>query len=65
MMNFRSISLFALLVVAGSVWPSDWPQFMFNAERTGDAADEQLKFPLKLVAQIKLASGRGRKSLRR
>ncbi len=33
---------------------SDWPQFMRNSENNGDAADEQLVMPLKLVAQIKL-----------
>jgi len=33
---------------------ADWPQFMRNAEKTGDAPDEQLDMPLKLLAQIQL-----------
>lgn len=32
----------------------DWPQFMRNAEKTGDAPDEQLNMPLNLLAQIQL-----------
>ena len=33
---------------------ADWPQFMRNAAHTGDAADETLRLPLGVVAQIKL-----------
>jgi outer membrane protein assembly factor BamB len=51
-------SLMVLLVLAGAVGPNasgaDWPQYMRNAERTGDAADEVLRLPLGLVAQVKL-----------
>src|SRR5687768_10082910 len=32
----------------------DWPQLMRDASHTGDAADETLKLPLGLVAQVKL-----------
>ena len=33
---------------------ADWPQFMRSAEHTGDAADEELRLPLGLAAQVKL-----------
>lgn len=33
---------------------ADWPQFMHNPQRTGDAADEPLQLPLQLAAQVKL-----------
>lgn len=33
---------------------ADWPQFMRNPAHTGDAADEQLRFPLGLAAQVRL-----------
>ncbi len=33
---------------------ADWPQFMRTSEHAGDAADEELKLPLGLVAQVKL-----------
>ncbi|HLF94491.1 MAG TPA: PQQ-binding-like beta-propeller repeat protein, partial [Planctomycetota bacterium] len=33
---------------------ADWPQFMRVPEHTGDAAEESLKLPLGLVAQVKL-----------
>ena len=33
---------------------ADWPQFMRDAAHTGDAADEALRLPLGLVAQVKL-----------
>lgn len=33
---------------------ADWPQFMRSAQRTGDASDEALEFPLGLVAQVRL-----------
>ncbi len=65
-MNLLSIKLtrwfwrrvrLGLLVVAAtcsSACGADWPQFMRNAQRTGDAADEELQLPLGLVAQVKL-----------
>jgi outer membrane protein assembly factor BamB len=33
---------------------ADWPQFMLDAAHTGDAADEALRLPLGLVAQVPL-----------
>ncbi|MSQ93830.1 MAG: hypothetical protein EXR98_04655 [Gemmataceae bacterium] len=33
---------------------ADWPQFMRNSAHTGDAADETLRLPLGLAAQVKL-----------
>jgi len=33
---------------------ADWPQFMRNAAHTGDASEESPRFPLGLVAQVKL-----------
>jgi outer membrane protein assembly factor BamB len=43
-----------LAVMAGPARAADWPQFMRSSEHTGDAADEELKLPLGLVAQVKL-----------
>ena len=33
---------------------ADWPQYMRDSEHTGDASDERLRLPLRLVAQVKL-----------
>ena len=33
---------------------ADWPQFMRNSAHTGDAADEELRLPLALMAQVRL-----------
>ncbi|MDA1016224.1 MAG: PQQ-binding-like beta-propeller repeat protein, partial [Planctomycetota bacterium] len=48
-----AVLLFGLLAI-GRVSASDWPQLMRSADRTGDAADESLKLPLGLEAQIEL-----------
>ncbi len=37
-----------------SVCSADWPQFMRSAERTGDAANEAVELPLKLVNAVRL-----------
>lgn len=42
------------LCFTASLASGDWPQFMRNSAHTGDAADETLRWPLKLVAQVKL-----------
>ena len=47
------LSLF-LAAAAPAAAAADWPQFMRTSEHTGDAADEELKLPLGLVAQVKL-----------
>ncbi|MBI3822779.1 MAG: PQQ-binding-like beta-propeller repeat protein, partial [Planctomycetes bacterium] len=51
-------SLIAVLVATvgdrSMVAAADWPQFMHNAAHTGDAADEALRLPLGLAAQVKL-----------
>lgn len=50
-------ALAASVVVAAMTSPApagDWPQYMRGAERTGDAADETLRLPLRLVAQVQL-----------
>ena len=44
--------LLALLTVATA--GADWPQFMHDAAHTGDAAAEELRLPLGLVAQVAL-----------
>jgi outer membrane protein assembly factor BamB len=44
----------ALCLSAGTARAADWPQFMRSAAHTGDAADETLRLPLGLVAQVKL-----------
>ena len=46
--------ILAALASASSVSAADWPQFMRNAAHTGDAADETLRLPLGLLAQVKL-----------
>lgn len=43
-----------LVLLAIPLKAGDWPQFMRSAQRTGDAVDEQLQFPLALVAQVEL-----------
>src|SRR5215470_15296831 len=46
---------FALtLALAPTGSAADWPQFMRTSAHTGDAADEVLRPPLGLVAQVKL-----------
>ena len=57
--GFRSlfpVTLAWLVLLAGSVPPAagNWPQFMRNSAHTGDAADEALRLPLELVAQVRL-----------
>ncbi|MFH1023186.1 MAG: PQQ-binding-like beta-propeller repeat protein [Planctomycetota bacterium] len=57
-MSIFGVGIFAgLLAVSGVArvaGASDWPQFMRGPERTGDAADEELKLPLGIIAQVKL-----------
>ena len=48
-------SVVLAVVLAGARCPAaDWPQFMRNPAHTGDAADEELRLPLGLVAQVRL-----------
>ena len=49
-----AIILFMLLGAARGASAADWPQFMHDAARTGDADDEVLKLPLGLLAQVRL-----------
>jgi outer membrane protein assembly factor BamB len=42
------------LCLPQSTQAADWPQFMRNAAHTGNAADEELRLPLGLVAQVPL-----------
>jgi len=54
-MNRALISLLLLLALAASTTrAADWRQFMGDPAHTGDAADEQLRLPLGLVAQVRL-----------
>jgi outer membrane protein assembly factor BamB len=49
------MTLALALVVIGTRCPAaDWPQFMRNPAHTGDAADEELRLPLGLAAQVRL-----------
>ena len=50
----RMIYAAILVCATSSLASADWPQFMRNSAHTGDAADETLRLPLKLVAQVKL-----------
>ncbi len=43
-----------LLTMNPSARAADWPQFMHDSAHTGNAEDEALKLPLRLVAQVKL-----------
>jgi outer membrane protein assembly factor BamB len=50
-----TVAVFALTIaLANAAVAADWPQFMRNANHTGDAADETLRLPLGLVAQVRL-----------
>lgn len=40
--------------LAGAVIANDWPQFMRDAQRTGDAAEQRLRFPLGCVTAVPL-----------
>lgn len=55
-MRITSRLLFVAITIAtASPSPAaDWPQFMRTAAHTGDAADESLRLPLGLAAQVKL-----------
>src|SRR5262245_14323269 len=44
----------AVLLTQQTASAGDWPQFMRDASHTGDAAEETLKLPLGLLAQVKL-----------
>ena len=47
--------LFAVCVLATRPSPAqDWPQFMRDARRSGDAPEETLRLPLKLSARVDL-----------
>lgn len=48
------LCLFAFLVLAPQLHAADWPQFMREPSHTGNAADEDLRHPLGLIAQVKL-----------
>jgi outer membrane protein assembly factor BamB len=45
---------FMVLLSCTTVFAANWPQFMRNAEHSGDAIDESLHFPLSLNAQVEL-----------
>ena len=52
-----TVAVLALALTLGLPRPAlagDWPQFMRHASHTGDAADEVLRLPLGLVAQVRL-----------
>ena len=52
-----SVLVAVLAVLVGPGGPTaaaDWPQFQRQAERTGDAADESLTFPLGLATCVRL-----------
>jgi len=44
----------AVFLVGARCPAADWPQFMRNPAHTGDAADEGLRLPLGLAAQVRL-----------
>ena len=46
--------VFAVFLAGARCSAADWPQFMRNPAHTGDAADEELRLPLGLVAQVRL-----------
>src|SRR5512147_1740662 len=48
------LAVLAALLVGARCPAADWPQFMRNPAHTGDAADEGLRLPLGLVAQVRL-----------
>jgi outer membrane protein assembly factor BamB len=49
-----AFAILAVFVIGSAAAAADWPQFMRDSARTGDAADESLRLPLGLVAQVKL-----------
>lgn len=57
-MVFQRIAIpiftFLATIAAFTSQAADWPQFMRNAKKTGDAPDEHLDMPLNLLAQIQL-----------
>jgi len=48
------LSVLLLVSFSTQLAAADWPQFMRSAQRTGDASDEVLQFPLGLTAQIEM-----------
>jgi outer membrane protein assembly factor BamB len=52
--KLASILLLAAVLSAPRASAADWPQFMRDSKHSGNAADESLKMPLGLVAQVKL-----------
>jgi outer membrane protein assembly factor BamB len=48
------LSIWAVLVLSLPAEAADWPQFMRDSQHTGDSAEEQLRMPLQLIAQVKL-----------
>jgi outer membrane protein assembly factor BamB len=47
-------SVLALAFVVSRCPAADWPQFMRTSSHTGDAADEDLRLPLSLLAQVRV-----------
>lgn len=58
MSRFRLVIVFLLASACFGSGPvaraSDWPQFLRDSQHTGDAAEELLSGPLKLVCQVQL-----------
>src|SRR5471032_1175632 len=53
--RFARLAFVMMAMLSGQmVAAADWPQFMRNAAHTGDAADESLRLPLGLTAQVRL-----------
>lgn len=53
-LQHRVLGLLIALLIRQPIAAADWPQFMRDSAHTGDAADENLRLPLGLVAQVKL-----------
>ena len=51
----------AAFLVGAQCPAANWPQFMRNPAHTGDAADEELRLPLGLAAQVRLDDAQGEK----
>ena len=53
--RFARLTFVMMAMLSGQmVAAADWPQFMRNAAHTGDSADESLRLPLGLTAQVKM-----------
>jgi len=53
-MKFTNAFFLSMALAVPLAQAADWPQFMRDAAHTGDAADESLRLPLGLNAQVKL-----------